>query len=169
MSRLLAACREAEAAGRTGDGPAPTPAPDDLRATLLAAADTAGASRAALHAAVAHVTARHQFGGPLAELQAVQHHLADMLLVVDALWLSVEHAALDDPPAPAPVAVAAVLAAERAPVVCTTAHQLTGAAGLYADHPLGGWTRRVFATAAALGPVGAHLGRLAPGSDTVGP
>lgn len=161
--RLVDACLVAAEVGRACCDPAPRPG-DDPRSRLLAAADSWGACRAALEEAVAHTTQRVQFGRPLAAFQAVQHHVANMAMACDALELAVLDAAsstdlgLD---AEAATLGAVLLAVESAPDVCTTAHQITGAAGLYLDHPLPRWTRRVLQTAQLLGgdprPIAARL------------
>ncbi|HEV7771920.1 MAG TPA: acyl-CoA dehydrogenase family protein [Conexibacter sp.] len=52
-----------------------------------------GMARAALDAAVAHASARHAFGRPLKDMQAVAHRLADVSARVHAARLAVHHAA----------------------------------------------------------------------------
>ncbi|MCU0274788.1 MAG: hypothetical protein MUE34_16300 [Acidimicrobiales bacterium] len=58
-------------------------------------------------------------------------------------------------------AIAAVLALEEAPRAVQRVHQVTGAAGLYADHPLARLTPRILTATVALGPVERHLDRIA--------
>jgi alkylation response protein AidB-like acyl-CoA dehydrogenase len=113
----------------------------------------------ALTLAVAHTRERHQFGRPLAAFQAVQHQLADVATTVEVLGLAVERATAE--PGAHRTAIAAVLALEEAPGAVQRVHQVTGAAGLYADHPLATLTPRILAATVALGPVERHLDRIA--------
>ncbi|UWR98985.1 acyl-CoA dehydrogenase family protein [Phaeobacter inhibens] len=64
---------------------------DVFRSTVAAAA--LGFARRALDEALARVTSRHVQGAPLADLQMVQGHIADMALDVDASALLVYRAA----------------------------------------------------------------------------
>jgi len=126
----------------------------DLRLVAAVRADLAEA----LTLAVAHTRERHQFGQPLAAFQAVAHQLADVATTVEVLGLAVERATAD--PDPLRTAVAAVLALEEAPGAVQRLHQVSGAAGLYADHPLARLTPRILAATVALGPVERHLDRI---------
>ncbi len=116
----------------------------------------------ALALAVAHTRERRQFGQPLAAFQAVQHQLADVATTVEVLDLAVERATAE--PDAYRSAVAAVLALEEVPHAVQRVHQVTGAAGLYADHPLARLTPRILAATVALGPVERHLDRIAESS-----
>ena len=64
---------------------------DVFRSTVAAAA--LGFARRALDEALARATGRQLFGAPMAELQMVQGHLADMALDVDAAALLTYRAA----------------------------------------------------------------------------
>jgi alkylation response protein AidB-like acyl-CoA dehydrogenase len=135
-------------------------APADLEAVLAIRDDLAEA----LALAVAHTRERRQFGQPLAAFQAVQHHLAEVATTVDVLGLAVERAAGPVAPDPLHTAVAAVLALQEAPAAVQRVHQVTGAAGLYADHPLARLTPRILAATVTLGPVERHLDRITESS-----
>ncbi|MDP6945316.1 MAG: acyl-CoA dehydrogenase family protein, partial [Myxococcota bacterium] len=58
------------------------------------AAQALGIARAAFEAAVAYSTERKAFGGPISELQAIQHKVADMATEIDAARLLTYRAAL---------------------------------------------------------------------------
>ena len=58
------------------------------------AAQAVGIARAALEKAVAYSTERKAFGGPISELQAIQHKIADMAVEIDAARLLTWRAAL---------------------------------------------------------------------------
>jgi butyryl-CoA dehydrogenase len=58
------------------------------------AAQALGIARAAFEAAVAYSKERHAFGGPIANLQAIQHKIADMAVEIDAARLLTYQAAM---------------------------------------------------------------------------
>lgn len=99
-----------------------------------------GLAQAALDAAVAHAGRREAFGGPLKELQAVAHRLADMATATAAARLLVHDAAqavdAGDPDVTTRSAMAKLLATETAQRVVDDAVQLHGAAGLERGHLL---------------------------------
>ncbi|MES2844045.1 MAG: acyl-CoA dehydrogenase family protein [Pseudomonadota bacterium] len=105
---------------------------DVFRATVGAAA--LGFARRALDEALARVKARRIGGAPLADLQMVQGHLADMALQVDAAALLVYRAAwAKDQGAPRitrEAAMAKLYATEAAQRVIDTAVQLHGGDGV---------------------------------------
>ncbi|MBE2276479.1 MAG: acyl-CoA dehydrogenase [Rhodobacteraceae bacterium] len=105
---------------------------DVFRATVGAAA--LGMARRALDEAVLRVNRRRIAGQPLAELQMVQGHLADMALEIDAAALLVYRAAwTKDSGAPRvtrEAAMAKLHATEAAQRVIDTAVQLHGGDGL---------------------------------------
>ncbi|MEJ7731488.1 MAG: acyl-CoA dehydrogenase family protein [Polyangiaceae bacterium] len=57
------------------------------------AAQAVGIARAAFEKAVAYSKERHSFGGPIADLQAIQHMIADMATEIDAARLLILRAA----------------------------------------------------------------------------
>jgi alkylation response protein AidB-like acyl-CoA dehydrogenase len=131
------------------------------RATVVMAADAAGAAAAAFEAAAAHVQEREQFGAPLGALQAVQHRAADMAvdvrLATDAV---LDAAGAIDRGAPPDevelVAAHAALGVERSRRVTASAHQLAGGQGILVEAPYHRWHRRTLAAAALLGDVRHH-------------
>lgn len=105
---------------------------DVFRSTVAAAA--LGFARRALDEALQRVTAREVQGKPLADLQMVQGHIADMAVDVDASALLIYRAAwLKDQGAPRvtrEAAMAKLFATDRAQIVIDKAVQLFGGDGV---------------------------------------
>jgi acyl-CoA dehydrogenase len=105
---------------------------DVFRSTVGAAA--LGFARRALDETLRRVSERVLFGAPMAELQMVQGHLADMALDIDAAALLVYRAAWTKDQGAARVsreaAMAKLFATERAQAVIDTAVQLHGGEGV---------------------------------------
>lgn len=105
---------------------------DVFRSTVGAAA--LGFARRALDEALARVQERQLFGAPLADLQMVQGHIADMALGVDASALLIYRAAwtrdMGAPRITREAAMAKLHATETAQKVIDTAVQLFGGDGV---------------------------------------
>ena len=105
---------------------------DVFRSTVAAAA--LGFARRALDEALDRVTTRHVQGSPLADLQLVQGHIADMALDVDAAALLIYRAAwLKDQGAPRisrEAAMAKLFATDQAQQIIDKAVQLHGGDGV---------------------------------------
>jgi acyl-CoA dehydrogenase len=105
---------------------------DVFRSTVGAAA--LGFARRALDASLERARGRELFGAPMAELQMVQGHLADMALDVDAAALLVYRAAWTKDAGAARIsreaAMAKLFATERAQAVIDKAVQLHGGDGV---------------------------------------
>jgi alkylation response protein AidB-like acyl-CoA dehydrogenase len=99
-----------------------------------------GMAQAALDASLAHTAEREAFGGPLSDLQAVAHQIAEMALRTEAARLMVYAAASaydrGDPDVPRRAAMAKLLATETAQYVVDAAVQLHGARALRRGHLL---------------------------------
>ncbi|WP_078629170.1 acyl-CoA dehydrogenase family protein [Streptomyces sp. 142MFCol3.1] len=99
-----------------------------------------GMAQAALDATLAHTSRREAFGGPLKDLQAVAHQVAEMALRTEAARLMVyaAAAAYDEgaPDVPKRAAMAKLLATETAQYVVDAAVQLHGARALRRGHLL---------------------------------
>ncbi len=109
---------------------------DVFRSTVGAAA--LGFARRALDESVKRATERKLFGAPMAELQMVQGHIADMALDVDAAALLVYRAAWTKDMGAARVtreaAMAKLFATDRAQAVIDAAVQLHGGDGVRHGH-----------------------------------
>ncbi|MGW1549724.1 acyl-CoA dehydrogenase family protein [Streptomyces sp. NPDC002346] len=99
-----------------------------------------GMARAALDATLAHTAQRTAFGGPLKELQAVSHQVAEMATRTEAARLLVYAAAAaydaGEPGVPGRAAMAKLYATEAAQYVVDAAVQLHGACALRRGHLL---------------------------------
>ncbi|OAR22670.1 acyl-CoA dehydrogenase [Streptomyces sp. ERV7] len=99
-----------------------------------------GMAQAALDATVAHTARRTAFGGPLKDLQAVAHQVAEMATRTEAARLLVYAAAAaydrGEPEVPKCAAMAKLLATETAQYVVDAAVQLHGARALRRGHLL---------------------------------
>ncbi|KAB2590202.1 acyl-CoA dehydrogenase family protein [Streptomyces arboris] len=99
-----------------------------------------GMARAALDATVAHTATRTAFGGPLSDLQAVSHQVAEMATRTEAARLLVYAAAAaydaGESGVPRRAAMAKLYATETAQYVVDTAVQLHGARALRRGHLL---------------------------------
>lgn len=104
-----------------------------------------GAAQAALEQALRYVEERKQFGKPLAEFQALQFKLADMLTALTASRQMVRLAAhkLDHrhPEASLYCAMGKRFATDQCFELCNEALQLHGGYGYLNDYPLERWVR----------------------------
>ena len=104
-----------------------------------------GAAQAALEQSLRYVEERKQFGKPLAEFQALQFKLADMLTALTASRQMVRLAAhkLDHqhPEASLYCAMAKRFATDQCFELCNEALQLHGGYGYLNDYPLERWVR----------------------------
>lgn len=111
---------------------------DVFRTTVGAAA--LGFARRAFDETLARASTRQLFGAPLAELQMVQGHIAEMALDIDATALLVYRAAwAKDAGAPRvtrEAAMAKLFATEAAQRVIDAAVQLHGGDGVRSGHPV---------------------------------
>ena len=109
---------------------------DVFRSTVGAAA--LGFARRALDESIARASGRDLFGAPMADLQMVQGHIADMALDVDAAALLVYRAAWTKDMGAARVtreaAMAKLYATDRAQAVIDKAVQLHGGDGVRRGH-----------------------------------
>lgn len=109
------------------------------RADLLRASTMVGGASAVLRLTVQYTRQRHQFGRSIASFQAAQHHLARMVIAVDAArlvtdeGLTVDAQGRDVTPH---AAVAALVTGRSAVQVVLTAAQLHGGVGTTVEHVL---------------------------------
>lgn len=117
------------------------------RAALLRAAQIAGACRRVLALTLAYTGERVQFGRAIGQFQAVQHQLAQLAEETAAVRVAVQAAADtgEGPWSVAAIAAGKLRAGEAAGLCARIAHQLHGAMGVTAEHPLHQSTRRMLA------------------------
>ena len=117
------------------------------RAALLRAAQIVGACRRVLDLTLTYTSERVQFGRAIGQFQSVQHQLAQLAEEASAARVAVRAAAqtVDGAWAIAALAAAKVRAGEAAGLGARIAHQLHGAIGMTAEHPLHQSTRRLLA------------------------
>ena len=136
-------------------------------ATILLAADCAGAARGALDASVAFVTERPLFGGVVGDRQVVRHRIADMATAVTRSWDLVIDAAAAVDRGDGPEAIglraarAKAFASEHARQVTVDALRLAGGRGVLDDEPWSRWYRRVKAAEPLLGSPREHRAAVA--------
>jgi alkylation response protein AidB-like acyl-CoA dehydrogenase len=130
---------------------------DDLllkgRLALLARAH--GAARRAFELAVDYARERHQFGQPIGKFQAVQHKLANGLIALEGVRLTLEHAArlhdLGDPSWRYFVNTAAAFSGEALRNVSLETQHTFGAIGYAEEHEASVHFKRVHLDVVALG------------------
>ncbi|MFE4963751.1 acyl-CoA dehydrogenase family protein [Streptomyces sp. NPDC056660] len=113
-------------------------------------AEIIGAAEAALELAIAHTSARTQFGRPIAAFQAVRHRLAEAHATLVAASGLLATAWQDGGPWSAAVAKAAAGRAQA--LVARHALQVCGAVGLTQEHPLHTYVSRAAVLDALLTP-----------------
>ncbi|MFC1925611.1 acyl-CoA dehydrogenase [Chloroflexota bacterium] len=110
---------------------------DSSRITV--AAQAVGIARAALEASVSYAKDRQQFGGPIANLQAIQWKLADMATSINAARFLTYHAAyLKDMKMPfiKEAAMAKLFAGEASMSITNQAIQIHGGYGYTKEYPV---------------------------------
>ena len=139
-----------------------------LTAALGRSCQLLGALRAGLRLAAEYAEVRHQFRQPLAAHQVVRHALAGLTGEVAAAEAAVSQA-LDRWPGPgAPFDAAATLAVAAAKIQTSRGatragrltHQLHGAVGVTAEHPLHHFTTRLWSWRHEAGPAAHWAGRV---------
>jgi acyl-CoA dehydrogenase len=151
--------------------PLPARTPEDVRllGALGRSCQTLGALRSCLRLSREYALLRRQFGKPLTAHQTVRHELAAMACEVAAAEAAVAHAVglLPEPgahlgtEAALAVAAAKVQTGRSATLVARAAHQLHGAVGLTAEHPLHHFTTRLWSWPEECGTAGHWAGRIA--------
>lgn len=123
----------------------------------------AGIAEKALRLTADHVSAREQFGRPLATFQAVQQRIADAYIDVQAMRWTMWQAAwrLDEGlPATEEVAIAKYWAAEGGHCVLAAAQHLHGGLGVDVEYPLHRYTTAAKQIELTLGGATRQLARL---------
>lgn len=107
------------------------------------AAQLRGAMERMLAMSLRHAGDRRQFGRPLAGFQAIQHHLAALAGEAAASGAAVDMAARRR--TVFAFAAAKARASQAAGEAARLAHQVHGAIGFTAEHPLHHWSKRLWA------------------------
>jgi len=109
------------------------------QAIVLKCAEMIGGMKHVVDSTVAYAKERHQFGRPLAVLQAVQHHCVDMLTYYEGSRLSAYQAASllsDNQPCAKEVAMAKAWCSEAYKKCTWTAQQIHGGIGFTEEYHL---------------------------------
>lgn len=147
--------------------PMPIAAELSCRGAWARCCQTIGALDAAAELTVAHTRERSQFGRPLSAFQAVQHALATMAgdierarAVTTTAVAAVDEYGFGASQTQQAVTVAKVVLGQVVDPVTTIAHQLHGAIGVTAEHPLWLATLRAQAWIDEFGSTTEHAHRL---------
>jgi alkylation response protein AidB-like acyl-CoA dehydrogenase len=133
-------------------------------AQVLLAAEQVGGATAVLHATLAYVGQRFQFGRPIASFQVVKHRLADMYIQMEQARSAALFAAWAND-----TGQGADIAASIAQITCSQAYrrltaaalQLHGGIGFTWEHDLHWYIKRAVSDLALLGSPAAHRRYLA--------
>ncbi|MFA7441007.1 MAG: acyl-CoA dehydrogenase [Sphingomonadaceae bacterium] len=126
-----------------------------LAARLGLAARAAGAARRGFEMAVEYAGSRHQFGQPIGSFQAIQHKLANSIILLDAAALQIAAAGdarTDNPAAWRLLAQSAIVfCGQTLRGVALETHHIFGAIGFAEEHEAARQFRRVHADVTRLG------------------
>ncbi|MFN8389830.1 MAG: acyl-CoA dehydrogenase family protein [Bdellovibrionota bacterium] len=119
--------------------------------SLAAVAELCGCASRVVEMTAEYVKMRHQFGRPVGSFQAIQHKLADMLLVSEQAQSLCRFLAWcmtsDRAQAPAAAAAAKGYASEHIPRLCESAIQVHGGIGFTYEYDLHLYLRRALVLA----------------------
>jgi len=134
-------------------------------ATIAIAAEMVGGMQWALDATVEYAKTRKQFGKPIGQFQAIQHHCANMLLLTESTRSAVYYAAWlmgNDPQrATAAVSVAKAYASDAYREVGNLGIQVHGGIGFTWDEPMHFYYKRAKASELMFGDATYHRERIA--------
>ncbi len=124
------------------------------KAAVAKCGEMVGGAQMVLEMATAYAKDRTQFGRPIGSFQAVQHHCADMLILVDGARYATYKAAWmlsEGLPCQREVAVAKAWTSNAYKQVCLLGHQILGGVGYMIDHDLPLYSTRAKADELAFG------------------
>jgi len=157
--------RDVAAPGATGPVLAGDAALAVDRAVLGSSAQQCGLAARMIEMTVGYTTARRQFGVPIGSYQAVKHHLADALLLLEharpAVYRAAWSCAVGAPTRGRDVSMARVMADRAAAGAARAALQCHGAIGYTWEHDLHLWMKRVWVLERLWGTTAAHRARVA--------
>jgi alkylation response protein AidB-like acyl-CoA dehydrogenase len=134
-------------------------------ATLAVSAEMVGGMQWILDTSVEYAKTRKQFGKPIGQFQAVQHHCANMLLMTESARSAVYYAAwlMGNNPEQAPVAVsmAKAYASDSYREVGNLGIQVHGGIGFTWDEPIHFYYKRAKASELMFGDATYHRERIA--------
>jgi alkylation response protein AidB-like acyl-CoA dehydrogenase len=134
-------------------------------AALAVSAEMIGGMQFIMDASVEYAKTRKQFGKPIGQFQAVQHHCANMLLMTESARSAVYYAAwlMGDDPEQAPLAVstAKAYASDSYREVGNLGIQVHGGIGFTWDEPLHFYYKRAKASELMFGDATYHRERIA--------
>ncbi|MDB4967057.1 MAG: acyl-CoA dehydrogenase domain protein [Myxococcales bacterium] len=135
------------------------------RAKVALAAEQLGGAERCLALSVEYAKTRVQFGRPIGSFQAIKHHCADLLVLVEsarsAVWWAAFLAATDDPELPLAASLARSYASEAYLQAAGQTIQIHGGMGFTWDHDAHLHLRRARGSATLLGDPSAERERLA--------
>ena len=134
-------------------------------ATVALAAEMVGGMQWLLDATVEYAKTRKQFGKPIGQFQAIQHHCADMLLLTESARSAVYYAAWqlgnDTEQAPLAVSVAKAYTSDGYREAGNLGIQVHGGIGFTWDEPLHFYYKRAKASELMFGDATFHRERIA--------
>ena len=135
------------------------------RAVLGAAAQECGLAAHMIDVTVAYTGARRQFGVPIGSYQALKHHLANALLLLEharpAVYRAAWSVANGAGTRARDVSMAKVMADRAAALAARASLQCHGAIGYTWEHDLHLWMKRVWALERVWGTTASHRARVA--------
>lgn len=138
---------------------------------MLRTAQMAGAIERILEQTLAYSTERIQFGRPLAQFQAIQHHIAELGCEAGAVATSAAYAfeQADQGEASLAIAAAKIRSGRAAGKAASLAHAVHGAIGFTYEHSLQYATRRLWSWRSEYGSQGWWALRLGQSVCAAGP
>ncbi|HKP11560.1 MAG TPA: acyl-CoA dehydrogenase family protein [Blastocatellia bacterium] len=134
-------------------------------ATIAVAAEMVGGMQWALDATTEYAKTRKQFGKPIGQFQAIQHHCANMLLLTESARSAVYYAAWlmgnDPKQATVAVSVAKTYASDAYREVGNLGIQVHGGIGFTWDEPMHFYYKRAKASELMFGDATYHRERIA--------
>lgn len=134
-------------------------------ATLALSAEMVGGMQWIMDTSVEYAKTRKQFGKPIGQFQAIQHHCANMLLMTESARSAVYYAAWlmgnNSEEAPVAVSMAKVYASDSYREVGNLGIQVHGGIGFTWDEPLHFYYKRAKASELMLGDATYHRERIA--------
>lgn len=134
-------------------------------ATMCVSAEMVGMMQWVMDTSVEYAKTRKQFGRPIGQFQAVQHHCSNMLLLTESARSAVYYAAwaigAEPDRAPLAVSIAKAYASDACREVCNLGIQVHGGIGFTWDHDIHFYYKRAKADELIFGDATFHRERIA--------